>query len=175
MTSRPTAVLLLALAAVLAGCGSNALTTGSLFGGGDKTAAAPPPPPRNDPVARAFSAGAVTARAQKCGFNFDPVRLRSNFLAAETQAGTPVDEVAKAGALFDRSQATVAKVIAKAEDYCSDDRIAYIRGDLNRHLAGDFTPSRPRSFAKEDDGLFSFGGQTPEDDNRTAAALPAAR
>ncbi len=172
MTSRPTVLLLLALSATVAGCGSNALTTGSLFGGGDKPAAAPPAP-RNDPTARAFSAGAVTARAQKCGFNFDAARLRAGFAAAEVQAGTPTDEVAKAGALFDRAQATVAKAIAKSEDYCSDDRIAYIRGDLNRHLAGDFTPSRPRSFAKEDDGLFSFGGQSPNDESRTAASKSA--
>lgn len=161
------------VAATLAGCGSSALTTGSLFGGESKPKAAPAP--RNDPTARAFQVGAVTARAQKCGFNFDPARLKTNFLAAEVQQGTSADELSKADRLFTVTQNTVAKAIAGDEDYCSDERIAYIRGDLTRHLAGDFTPGRPRDFSKDDVGLFSFGGETPIDDNRPVAQAPTAQ
>lgn len=167
MTSRTTALLLLMFTASIAGCGSNALTTGSLFGGNDKPTA--PPAPRNDPSSRAFAVGAVTARAQKCGFNFDAPRLKSSLIAFEVQSGTAADELSKSDKLFDRTQSTVAKAIAQSEDYCSDERVAYIRADLNRHLAGDFTPGRPKSFAKEDGGLFNFGGQTPIDDNRPTA------
>lgn len=159
------------LAATLAGCsGSNALSTGSLFGGGNKAktaaaaAAAPaaPPPPRNDPVARAFSTGAVSARAQKCGFNFDPARLKSSYLAFEAQSGTPVEELAKSEKLYNVTQNSVAKAIATEPDYCTPARIAFIRGDLTRHLAGDFAPGQPKSFAKEDPGVFSFGGDSSE-------------
>lgn len=172
--SRVSAVLVLAVSAALSGCsGSSALTTGSLFGGGDKPKAAPPAP-RNDPVARAFQVGAVSARAQKCGFNFDPVRLKASFLASEVQLGTSVEEVAKADKLFNATQGAVAKAIAKAEDYCSAERVDYIRGDLTRHLAGDFAPGRPRDFSKDEGGLFSFGGNTPIDDNRPVAQAPAA-
>ena len=148
----------LALSLALAGCsGSSALTTGSLFGGNEKAAPAPAAP-RNDPSSRAFQVGAVTARAQKCGFNFDAEKLRTSYLAAEAQLGTPVEEIAKAERLVGSARATVAKVIAPAEDYCSDERVAYIRGDLTRHLAGDFTPGRPKDFSKDDGGIFSFGG-----------------
>ncbi|PPD25595.1 MAG: hypothetical protein CTY20_15605 [Hyphomicrobium sp.] len=159
------------LAATLAGCsGSNALSTGSLFGGGNKAktaaaaAAAPaaPPPPRNDPVARAFSTGAVSARAQKCGFNFDPARLKSSYLAFEAQSGTPVEELAKSEKLYNVTQNSVAKAIATEPDYCTPARVAFIRGDLTRHLAGDFAPGQPKSFAKEDPGVFSFGGDSSE-------------
>lgn len=152
---------LLAATAALPGCGSSSLTTGSLFGGSDKPKE--PPAPRNDLVARAFQVGAVSARAQKCGFNFDPARLKANFLAAEAKLGAPPDELAKGDKLYSTTQNTVAKAIAGSGDYCSDDRVAYIRGDLTRHLAGDYTPGRPRSFAK-DDGILSFGGDRESDD-----------
>ncbi|MEQ1712640.1 MAG: hypothetical protein ABL908_14740 [Hyphomicrobium sp.] len=172
MTRQIPAMLLVALtavsSAVVSGCGSNALTTGSLFGGGGKTAAAPAAP-RNDPTARAFQVGAVSARAQKCGFNFDAGRLKSTFMAAEAQGGTSADELAKVDRLYNVTQSTVAKAIATAEEYCSDERLAYIRGDLTRHLAGDFAPGAARSFAKDEGGLVSFGGNTPIDDNRATA------
>ena len=170
MTSRPAAAALVAVgtALLLAGCGSSALTTGSLFGGDSKPKE--PPAPRNDPTARAFQVGAVAARAQKCGFNFDVARLKSSFLAAEVQQGTSADDLARVDRLFGVTQTTVARAIAGEADYCSDERIAYIRGDLTRHLAGDFTPGRPRSFAKDEGGLLSFGGETPIDDNRPTAS-----
>lgn len=169
--ARLSAVLALFLGAALSACGSSALTTGSLFGGGDKPKAAPPPP-RNDPVARAFQVGAVSARAQKCGFNFDPVRLKSNYLAAEAQLGTPAEELAKADKLYSTTQSAVAKAISGTEDYCSEERVAYIRGDLTRHLAGDYTPGRPRDFSKDEGGLFSFGGPTPLDESSPMAKAP---
>lgn len=163
-----TATASLAIATAMAGCsGSSTLTTGSLFGGSDKPKAAPAP--RNDPVARAFQVGAVSARAQKCGFNFDPARLKSAFLASEAQLGTSADELAKADKLYGATQNAVAKAIAGAEDYCSEERVAYIRGDLTRHLAGDFTPGRPRDFSK-DEGLLSFGEQPASEAH---AAVPA--
>ena len=157
MTSRLPALVVTVAAMMLSACSGTPaeLTTGSLFGGGDKPKAAPPPP-RNDPISRAFQVGAVSARAAKCGFNFDPARLKSSYLAAEAQLGTSADELAKSEKLYNTTQNAVARAIAGAEDYCSDERVAYIRGDLTRHLAGDFTPSPPKSFAKED-GLFSFG------------------
>ena len=89
---------------------------------------------------------------------------------AEVQQGTSADDLARVDRLFGVTQTTVARAIAGEADYCSDERIAYIRGDLTRHLAGDFTPGRPRSFAKDEGGLLSFGGETPIDDNRPTAS-----
>lgn len=156
-------------AGLLAGCsGSSALTTGSLFGSGDKAkvAAATPPPPRNDPVARAFQVGAVSARAEKCGFNFDPQRLKANFLAGEMALGSSPDEMARVEKLYTTTRNTVAKAIAGESEYCSPERLSYIRGDLKRHLAGDFTPGQPKSFAKDEGGLLSFGASGEDGDEK---------
>jgi len=164
-------LVLIASSVLLGACsGTSALTTGSLFGSSDKqkVGAAGPPPPRNDPISRAFQVGAVTARAQKCGFNFDPGRLKSSFLAAETQLGTSPEELTKAERILGVTQTTVARAISSTDDYCSAERVAFIRGDLNRHLAGDFAPSRPRDFSKDSDqGLFgSLGGGSEETDRK---------
>lgn len=169
MPFRPATLLSLCVALLLAACsGGNALSTGALLGGDSKPKE--PPPPRNDPTARAFHVGAVSARAQKCGFNFDPARLKASFLAAETQAGTSPEELAKAERLYGTTHNAVAKAVSNAEDYCSRERVDYIRSDLNRHLAGDFAPSPPRSFAK-DDSLFGFNAPGEVD----ATGIPITR
>ena len=74
----------------LGGCGSSALpglpnlTTGSL----SPTPAAAPEVKPITPVDRALHIATTSARAQKCGYNFDPARLRESFLAAEPLRGT---------------------------------------------------------------------------------------
>jgi hypothetical protein len=145
----------------LAGC-ANAplpnLSTGSLFGGGDAKAAAPQPPQiRNDPVARTLQVARVSARAERCGFHFDAARLKANFIAAEgAQPGADVAALGKLDQTYTVTTTATAKVIAGDEGYCSEARTAHIKGDLTRHLAGDYTPGK--AFVKEDDSLFSFGG-----------------
>ena len=118
---------LMALATVsLGGCGASlpSLTTGAVFGGG----AAAKPAIQNDPTSRAMEVGATSARAIKCGYNFDPAKLKNQFLTAETLA-------------------------AKGADYCSKAKTDKIKEALNRHLAGDYTPSPPEP-VEQDEGLF---------------------
>ena len=82
--------LLTAGALLLAGCGSSSLTTASLTGGGAQpaqAAAAPAAPPPSDPTSRALQVGATSARAVRCGFYFDPARLKASFLASEMATG----------------------------------------------------------------------------------------
>ncbi len=143
----------LALAAALAGCGASLLSTGSVAPGAPAVAAAPV-----TPTARAYAVGVTSARAAKCGFFFDPVKLRGNFLAAEQQTGASPEDLAKIEKNYDVSAATMTKVIANEENYCSDEKTKYIKADLTRHLAGDYTPGSPHPKKQEDDeGLFSFG------------------
>ncbi|MGQ0457602.1 MAG: hypothetical protein ACT4OU_11130 [Hyphomicrobium sp.] len=146
MTAR---VPLIALTAVcLAGCGASLPTfsTGSLFGGAAATSA--PPPPQNDPTARALQVGTTAARAQKCGFNFDPVKLRTQFLAAEGGA-SPAD-AEKLGRIYDTAYRGVGKaVVDQGEAYCSSQQTTKIKIALNRHLAGDYTPSPPEPVEEE--------------------------
>jgi len=146
-------------ALLLAGCSSaTPLTTGSLFGGNEqKTAAAQPTGPPNEPTTRAFQVGTTSARAVKCGFNFDPAKLRASYLASEaTSAGAAAPDMAKIEKIYDVAFNGVRKAVAEAPNYCSDEKTKDIKTDLTRHLAGDYAPSPPKQVAEEE-GLFSFG------------------
>jgi hypothetical protein len=152
----------------LAGCSNSAsqlLTTGSIFGG-EKTAQATAEKPVTA-IDRAIQVAAVSARAQKCGYVFDPAALRAAYLASETQpapvptlvsgatetpAPTPVQTPAAPtvdptalAARYDYTVRTIAGKIADQDDYCDESRTALIKADLNRHLAGDFTPRKMRA------------------------------
>lgn len=140
------------LVASLGGCGASlpSLTTGSLFGGSNAA-----PVVQNDPVSRAMEVGATSARAIKCGYNFDPSKLRTQFLAAETAANP--DDAGKLGQVYDTTFNGVSKAIAsQGAEYCTAAKTSRIKEALTRHLAGDYTPSPPE--ATEDDSLFGGWG-----------------
>lgn len=156
------------IAILLAGC-SNAplpsLTTGSLFGSKpDAQAAATPaaaPVVRNDPTARTLQVSRLAAKAQRCGFNFDPAKLKGNFMAAEgTQGGVDVAELGKLDKVYSGSFNGTFKAVSADEGYCSQGRTAHIKGDLMRHLAGDYAPGTPFKDpnAEDDGGLFAGSG-----------------
>ena len=137
----------LAAMLALAGCSSagSGLTTGSLLPGAAKPA---------DPVSeRALQVGATSARAAKCGYNFDPQKLRATYIAYE--AGQPGADPAKVEKIFDTARASVASKIADPADYCNDEQTAKIKGDLTRHLAGDFSPPAKKAEATLADILAS--------------------
>ena len=150
--------MLALFALALAGCsGSSGLTTGSLLGE-NKPAA-----PVNDGPARAFQVGTVSARAIKCGFNFDPGKLKVNYLTYERQQPVTQD-VTKLERMYDVSFNAVAKAVAAEGEYCSDAKTKTIKADLSRHLAGDYTPSTPPP--QQDEGLFSGWGSASNEDKR---------
>lgn len=143
--------LLALFALALTGCsgGSELLSTGSLLG------ESKPAAPVNDGPARAFQVGTVSARAVKCGFNFDPAKLKANYLAFERQQPVTQD-VTKLERMYDVSFNAVAKAVAAEGEYCSDTKTRTIKADLGRHLAGDYTPNPPQP--QEEEGLFSGWG-----------------
>lgn len=144
--------MLALVALVLAGCGgsgSELLSTGSLLG------ESKPAAPVNDGAARAFQVGTVSARAIKCGFNFDPAKLKATYLGYERQQpGVP--DMAKIEKIYDVSFNAVTKAVAAEGEYCTDTKTRTIKADLGRHLAGDYTPSAPPP--QQDEGLFSGWG-----------------
>jgi hypothetical protein len=156
----PALGLSLVLGLTLSGCGASlpGLSTGSLFGGDSATA--PPPPPPNDPTSRAIQVGATSARAVKCGFNFDPVKLRTQFLANEALALTNPADTDKLSQVYDTSFRGISKAVAdQGEGYCSPNKTRTIKEALNRHLTGDYTPAPPEPLEEDDGGLFgSLGG-----------------
>ena len=95
----------------------------------------------NDPMARPTQVAWTSARASHCGFIFDPARLRANYMAAEMQAGNTPEQMEKIQRAYDYTLQSVADIIKDDFRYCSAERTAAIRVDLNRYLGGDYTPS----------------------------------
>ena len=152
-------ILLALVAAALTGCSAaSSLTTGSILG------AKPTAADRgsiNDPTNRAFQVGTVSAKAIKCGFNFDPAKLKNNYLTYERTL-TPGADLSKVERIYDVSFNGVTKAVAGEADYCSDEKTKAIKADLTRHLAGDYTPAARPKEAANDDGIFGnlFAGDT---------------
>jgi hypothetical protein len=132
---------------VIAGCsGSSGITTAALLGDGGakgEQAAAPVVTPTD----RALQVSATSARAERCGFYFDPQRLRTNFLAAEAQNGLGAPEMQKITLEYDTIHAKLAAVIAEDKGFCTEAKTREIKKDLNRHLAGDFSPPPKKAIA----------------------------
>lgn len=157
----------LAFAAIL-------LTLGGCSGGGGVTTASvlekdggQPVQPKNDPTARAFQVATVSARAVKCGYNFDPAKLRSTFIASEATRADAQTNMANVEKTYDVTYNGITKAVAtQGDEYCSAKKTKGIKEDLNRHLAGDYTPSpRQVASAPADQGMFSGffdGGLEPE-------------
>jgi hypothetical protein len=143
-------VLVLAAAGLGAGCsGASGLLTGSTSAAAD----APGALSNEDPAARPVAVAWTSARAQRCGFYFDPTKLRSSYLAFEgRQSGT--DQLAKAEKTYDSTFQAIRQRVAADPDYCTDAKSAEIKKDLSRHLAGDFKPYFPKPKVAETCGFF---------------------
>ena len=137
-------IVAVAAALVLGGCsGGGGLTTGSLFGSSQATsvAAAQPVVTSSD---RVVQVAAVSARAAKCGFNFDATALKTSFMTAEAKLADGQAALDKTEREFDTLRGKVATAISKEPDFCSDSKTRDIKADLTRHLAGDFTPKQAK-------------------------------
>jgi hypothetical protein len=146
--------LLLAAAGLLAACsGSNA---GFLGGAAPAAADAPGAMSNEHPMARPIAVAWTSARAQRCGFYFDPAKLRTSYLAFETKQSGP-EQLAKAEKTYDATVKSIRERVTEDPDYCSDAKSADIKKDLNRHLAGDFAPNFPKAKVVESCGFFGCG------------------
>lgn len=153
---KPATFALTAASLLLGACsGSSGLSTSSIFGG---SKAEPPSAAAalvgSDPTARAFQVGTVAARAVKCGYNFDPVKLRTSYLAAESAQLPNPQDVARIEKVYDVAYSGVTKAVAGQADYCNDQRTKEIKADLTRHLAGDYEPNSAKRVAAKQDGFF---------------------
>jgi hypothetical protein len=168
---------LLLTSTLLAGCSSSGgMSTASILGNdpaptppaaaGAPAAASTPAPRVSDPTARAFFVGSVSARATKCGYNFDDAKLKTSFLSYETSNGLPSDQAPKIAQIFDVARNGVTKAAADDPNYCNDKKTRQIKADLTRVLAGDYEPGQNMLVAqkKDEGGLFSsfFDTDTPE-------------
>ncbi|WP_439542715.1 hypothetical protein [Hyphomicrobium sp.] len=167
----------LLIAAALSGCSSGSgVSTASILG----TAPAPPAGQAgavtpvaaivvpSTPTERAFQVGTVSARAAKCGYNFDAPKLKAAYMAHEIGVGTPTDQMANVEKIYNVAFGGVTKASAEDPNYCSDRKTQEIKADLTRLLAGDFEPPQKAVVAKKKDsgGIFGdFFSSDGEEDN----------
>ncbi len=116
------------LAVVVSGCsGGGGMTTASLLGTPEK-------PQLDEPTERALHSASISARASKCGYNFDAGRLRESFLAAEAANGATPEQMTKLGQSYDFTRATVSKQIAQPEEYCTEGKTREVSAALTKPL-----------------------------------------
>ena len=89
---------------------------------------------------RAFQVGTVSARAVKCGFNFDPAKLKTTYLAYERQQ-PGAQTSPRSRRIYDVSFNGVAKAVAAETDYCT-------RRQDEDHQGRSRPPSRRRLYAE---------------------------
>ena len=132
-------VAVVAAAVIIGACssGSAGLTTGALLPGSK--------PAQDDPTQRAVLVSATSARAAKCGYNFDPVRLRASYLAYESAQGAAPELLGRLEKSYDFTRASVIQKMGPADAYCTDEKTAEIKRELTRHMAGDFAAPPKRA------------------------------
>jgi hypothetical protein len=127
-------LLLLGLAALHGGCGSTAgLATGSTGDG--------PTMSNEDPMARPVFVAWTSARAQRCGFNFDVAKLRSGYLAYESKQGAVGESFIRIEKTYDSTFKTISDRVSADPGYCTEKKSVEIKAELGRHLAGDYAPN----------------------------------
>ncbi len=150
--SRTAFVLLCGL--MLSGCSSMGMSTASITGSEEKKAPALPQGPVvvTDPMRRAVKIGELSAKAEKCGYNFDVTRLRTSFLANEVQQGLDAAATTKLTNTYDLARQVTLREIGEGEGYCTAARTEAIKPALRQVLAGNFVVSEiPK---KQSSGIF---------------------
>ena len=153
--------VLLACTALHTGCGNSTagLTTSS-------TSVLPPDAPaavsNDDPMARPVAVAWTSARAKRCGFYFDPAKLRTSYLAYEARQASG-EQYAKIEKTYDTTYKTTSEKVSQDVDYCSDRKALEIKTDLERHLAADYSPNLPKPKIVASCGV--FGCAPSQDEN----------
>ena len=97
-----------------------------------------------DPMARPVGVAWTSARAKRCGFYFDPAKLKTNYLTYEQRQGAAGEQYAKLEKTYDSTYRTTSEKVSLDSDYCTERKTAEIKADLERHLAGDYAPNLPK-------------------------------
>ena len=157
-----------AVVLLLGGCGSSGssgsgLSTASILGEAPASANGESPGiTRADPMARPVQVAWTSARAEKCGFNFDAGRLKSSYIAYEQAQGADVNRLGNIAKSYDMTAAKIKGSLAGQDDYCSDRKSALIKADLQRHLAGNYEPNFPEDKKVVAGSIFTTAGDTTQ-------------
>lgn len=159
MANRAVSALIAASVLGLSACSSGTgLSTGSLFG-----ASKPKEPVTDERTERALYVGATSARATRCGYNFDAAKLRQSYLAYEAAHGGTPDDLAKAEKVYDYTTKSLASKIAQEEDFCSDAKTKEIKAALTQQLAGDFSAPKKKAQVEVPNDWFGSSASEPMD------------
>ncbi|HEY9521014.1 MAG TPA: hypothetical protein VIQ39_05650 [Methyloceanibacter sp.] len=94
-----------------------------------------------DPMARPIQVAWTSARASSCGFMFDPVKLKDDYMRDESRRGADPYQLQRISKAYDYTLSSVADTIKSDPNYCTRERTDAIRADLRRYLAGDYSPT----------------------------------
>lgn len=146
------------------GSSGSGLSTASILGEAPASASGESPGiKRDDPMARPVQVAWTSARAQKCGFNFDPVRLRASYIAYEQQQGADPARIGNLEKIYDLTVNKIQSTIGPADTYCTDKKSASIKADLQRHLAGNYEPNFPEDRVAQGNWFGKGADQTTYD------------
>lgn len=140
---------------LLAGCSSGA---SGLSGGATEVGSIK----NDDPMARPVAVAWTSARAKRCGFYFDPTKLRTSYLAWERGQGVAADQLTRIESVYDTTFKSAYDKAATDAGYCTEVRGGEIKADLQRYLRGDYTPNLPKPKVVANCGF--FGCNTPSDE-----------
>ena len=141
MTKSPRAIqaaLLLLANITNAGCSNGTAITTSITPTPNLAEAAKPDA-RSRPLAVAWT----SARAKRCGFSFDPNKLRTLYLGYEAKQGATNEDYAKIEKAYDASYRLTLEKVASDPNYCTEQKQRQIKADLERHLIGDYSANLP--------------------------------
>jgi hypothetical protein len=150
--TRPVHVLAaISLLAVGASACSNAdstaksgLSTASILGEAPPgTSADRPGITRDDPMARPVQVAWTAARAEKCGFNFNPGKLKADYIAFEQRGGADAARLGQIDKTYDTTVTKIKSTIGAADAYCTEKTANVIKADLQRHMRGDYEANFP--------------------------------
>jgi len=127
----------------LAGCGG-----GVGLGTGTQASVSGPPP--STPAQRAVQVAWTAASARYCAFGLNPQKLKGDYLAWERAQGLPPETIESVDAMYDKAFLTFYAKVKDTPGYCSKAKIEEIRPEINRHLAGDYTPRKPAAIENDE-------------------------
>lgn len=155
------------LSAALGGCansgGGSGLSTASVLGEAPASASGETPGiTKADPMARPVQVAWTSARAEKCGFNFDSARLKANYIAYEQAQGSDAARLGNITKSYDMTVVKIRSSLAGQEGYCTDRRSNEIKADLQRHLAGNYEPNFPEDRKIAQGNIFTTANDTTD-------------
>lgn len=113
-------------------------------------------------MARPVQVAWTAARAEKCGFNFDNARLKSNYIAFEQSQGADAGRIGNITKSYDMTAAKIKASLASEEGYCTEKKSAVIKADLQRHLAGNYEPNFPEDKRIAQGNIFTKANDTTD-------------